>query len=67
MHNGHWQLQPAELTVSVSKMTEEEKELAMQCGQINFSSSASANLISIRNAFGISFDNRQIRYLNKKE
>ena len=67
MHTGHWQLQPAELTISISKMTEEEKELVMQCGQINFSSYASANLINVWNVFGLSFDNEQIRYLNKKE
>ena len=66
-HNGHWQMEPSQLTLSINKMSDEERKLACQCSQISFTASASAALINLRNELDVSYNEAQIRYLNKRE
>jgi hypothetical protein len=48
-------------------MTADEKQLARDCNQISFTAASSAALVNIRNELGITYDDEQIRYLNRLE
>ena len=66
-HYGHWQMKPSQLRVCINKMTKEEKKIACQCSQINFTAASSTALINLRNELGIKYSDDQIRHLNRME
>jgi len=66
-HCGHFRMKPSMMCVPVKLMTTEEQKLGRDCETLGLSVPASTELINVRNENGLSFDDEQIRYLNKKE
>ena len=63
-HYGHIMVLPSLLRMQINLLSTEEKELAKNCSQLNFTASASAALLNIRDALGmgIDLDDRQVSY-----
>ena len=65
-HTGHFKMDPSNLTVSISMMSEAEKKLAAECNQLSFTNSASTALLNVRDdlKIGISWNDEQVRHLS---
>ena len=52
-HSGHFEFQPAHLLVQICLMSEEQKQLARDCAQLNFSPSITTALLNLRKGLGM--------------
>ena len=67
-HSGHFEFQPEHLLAQICLMSEEQKQLARDCAQLNFSSSITTALLNLRKGLGMpEWKDSQIEHFLKVE
>jgi hypothetical protein len=66
-HQHHFQLDPSHMHFPIDCMTSQEKKLATNCSQVNFTSSSTSDLLNVRQKDGLYFKASQLTYLGQKE
>jgi hypothetical protein len=62
-HKNHFKFDPSHMHVPIKLMNAEEKKLATDCGQLHFTPTSSAALLSLRQESGLHFKASQVDYI----
>jgi hypothetical protein len=66
-HKNHFEFDPSYMHIPIGLMTEEEKRLAKDCGQLHFTPTSSSALLSLRQKSGLNWKPSQVDYISRQD
>jgi hypothetical protein len=66
-HKNHFEFDPSHMHIPIGLMTEEEKRLAKDCGQLHFTPTSSSALVSLRQKSGLNWKPSQVDYISRQD